>query len=138
MDKHHPLLHLPQDTSSSSKVLMQGNCFCAFNNKRCCMRTPGGMLKNRLKNAFPRTTEGFFPSFLVGKRCHLMSWKLWRSCSLTFLSACYDHIQSPRQFAPHLLQPSFMVFVNWTCEHRLLRRYEAFHRALRVRTESLN
>ena len=96
MDKCHPLLHLRRDTSLSFTVLMQGNCFCAFNGKSYCMKVPGGMLKNRLNNAFPRTTEGFFlsSSFPVGERCHLMSWKPCRSCSLTFFSACYDHVQS--------------------------------------------
>lgn len=84
MDKHYPLLHLPQDTSPFSKVLMQSNCLCPFNDRRYCMKTPGGMMKNSFNNAFPGTAKGFFPSsFLVGESCHLLSWKPWRSYSLT-------------------------------------------------------
>lgn len=112
MDKYHLPLRLPKDTGASSVTLMQGNCFSAFNDKRYCMKIPGGMLKNRLNNAFPRTAEGFLPSPCpVGERCHLMSWKPQRSYSLAFLSA-YQTIFSHQ--APHLLQPSFMALGNQT------------------------
>lgn len=38
--------------------------------------SPGGMLKTRLKNTFPRTSKGFFPlSSVVRARWHLMPWE---------------------------------------------------------------
>lgn len=73
------------------------------------------MLKNSLNNAFQGPRDFSLLPLLSQKEKDV----IWCSgnhggpCSLTFLSACYDHIQSPRQFALHLLQPSFMVFENW-------------------------
>lgn len=130
MDKHYPLLHLPQDTSPFSKVLMQSNCLCPFNDRRYCMKTPGGMMKNSFNNAFPGTAKGFFPSsFLVGESCHLMSWKPWRSYSLT------SHFLVTTMFSPQgSLFPVSYTPVSWylrTGHIELLRRSGAFHRELR-------
>lgn len=62
---------------------------------------PGGMLKTRLKNTFPRTTRGFFPPFFPGKS-EVASDALGarRSCSLSSLSARYDHVQSQGHVLP--------------------------------------